>query len=228
MLSAALGELETWARGLFGDRLAAALTFVRGARQSGELGTKVQPRVQAYAETLEALKLATNRYLARALPLSKDNPDLAERAKRVSAAYQLLYTQWYEPESVRRASTADRASLKVQGQVGIAASTAALVIITVAGVAWAVTEVGAAYAVAAQGDAERALAQIRLQSKELDERVAASKDGRTLPPSTLPQPNPAPLSGVDMGKAMKAAAGLAVLALGVGAAVSLWPSRGQS
>ena len=227
MLSAALEELETWARGLFGDRLAAALTYVRGARQSGELGTKVQPRVEAYAETLEALKLATNRYLFTALPLSKDNPDLADRAKRVSAAYQLLYTQWYEPESVRRASAADQAAVQIRGHVGIAASTAAVVIITVAGVAWAVTEVGAAYAVAAQGDAERALAQLRLQEQELAARVKASKDGRTLPPSTLALPNPAPVSGTDMGKAMKAAAGLAVLALGVGAVASFWP-RGRS
>ncbi len=224
MLAAALQELETWAKGLLGDRLSAAMSYVRGAKQSGELGTKVQPRVQSYANTLEALRVATNRYIARASPFVGTDADVAERVQRVSAAYQLLYTQWYEPESVRRATPTDQAKLAAN-EVGVAPVVAVLVIVTVGGVAWAVTEVGAAYAVAAQSDAEKALANIRLQEKELGDRVAASKDGRTLPPSTLPQPNPAPLSGDNMEQAAKVLVGTLAAAAVVGAVVTFWPRR---
>ncbi len=224
MFAAALQELEEWARGLFGDRLSRAMSYVRGAKQSGEVGTKVQPQVQAFGTTVDALRLATNAYVAKAAPLAKDNPDVAERIDRMVAAYRVLYERFHSPESARKATKLDETLARTEGIIGIAATTAVLVIITVAGVTYAVSELGSAYAIAAQGDAEQALAQVRLQTKELDERVAATKDGRTLPPSTLPQPNPNPSVGSQVSTGVKVAAGVAAAALATAAVVSLWPS----
>jgi hypothetical protein len=100
---------------------------------------------------------------------------------------------------------------------------AAVVVVVVGGVAYAVSEVGSAWAISTTADAEVALEQVRLQRKELDARVTASQDGRTLPPSTLPPPE-LPRSGADAAKVVK----LALAGLGVAAGITVLAAVARS
>ena len=212
MAAAWLDDFRTWVDGLLGDRLSAALAQVRAAVARGTVSQEVAPQVQRCAEVLEQLRTETQGYLARAAPLHAD-PDVRERSDRLVAIWNELWAQWSDPTCTRRHTCGAKVGLAPAGW-------AAVVVVVVAGVAYAVSEVGSAWAMATTADAEVALAQVRLQTQELDARIAAAAGGTALPPSTLPPPE-LPRSGGDAGKVAKlVAAGLGLaVALGVAVAV---------
>lgn len=228
MISAWLQEAQEWVKGLLGDRLSAAYSEVRAAKQRGTVGAEVHPQVQGFVQTLDQLRLATNAYLAKAVPLSADNPDLQERIQRMVFAYNTLVQNWQDPANTRPNAAAER-RLPVQGELVGAPPLlfATLLTVGIGSASWAVSELGAAWALAAKGDAEVALAQVQLQQQDLDARVAASEDGRTLPPATVNQPNPAPTTASEVSDLVKvAAAGVGVLGL-VGGLAWLAGNRGR-
>ena len=217
LASAWLEEFRTWVDGLLGDRLSAALAQVKAAVARGTVAQDVAPQVQRCAAVLGTLRAETQAYLAVAAPHHAD-PDVKERSDRLVAIWTELWAQWSDPACTRPRAAAE--------QVGMAPAWAAVVVVVVGGVAYAVSEVGSAWAISTTADAEVALEQVRLQRKELDARVRASQDGRTLPPSTLPPPE-LPRSGADAAKVVKLAlAGLGV-AVGVGAAFAAMRQRRQ-
>ena len=216
LASAWLEDFRTWVDGLLGDRLSAALAQVRAAVARGTVSQEVAPQVQRCAEVLEELRTETQGYLVRAAPLHAD-PDVRERSDRLVAIWNELWAQWSDPTCTRRHSGGAKVGLAPAGW-------AAVVVVVVAGVAYAVSEVGSAWAMATTADAEVALAQVRLQTQELDARIAAAADGKSLPPSTLPPPE-LPRMGASGATAVKVLlAGMAVAA-GVGAAV--WAVRSR-
>jgi hypothetical protein len=171
--------------------------------------------VQRCAAVLGTLRAETQAYLAVASPHHAD-PDVKERSDRLVAIWTELWAQWSDPVCTRPQGAGER--------VGMAPAWAAVVVVVVGGVAYAVSEVGSAWAISTTADAEVALEQVRLQRNELDARVTASQDGRTLPPSTLPPPE-LPRSGADAAKVVKLAlAGLGV-AVGVGVVVAVVRGR---
>jgi len=195
-VSAWLAEFNTWVDGLLGSKLDAALVKVRAAVQRGDVGTEVQPQVQAFANTLDALRSETVAWLEKAGPLMKDNPDLEDRGRRMVFAYNTLHRQWTDKAATERISGDDQfVKFRDHTDVGLALTTVVLLTVAVGATAYAVTEVGAAWAIAAKGDTEAALAQVRLQEQDLAARVDASKDGRTLPPATVAPPSPNTRSG---------------------------------
>lgn len=207
LASAWLEDFRTWVDGLLGDRLSAALAQVKAAVARGTVAQDVAPQVQRCAAVLGTLRAETQSYLAVAAPHHAD-PDVKERSDRLVAIWTELWAQWSDP-----ACTRPRAARE---SVGMAPAWAAVVVVVVGGVAYAVSEVGSAWAISTTADAEVALEQVRLQRKELDARVTASQDGRTLPPSTLPPPE-LPRSGADAAKVVKLV--LAGLGMAVGAGV---------
>ena len=207
LASAWLEDFRTWVDGLLGDRLSAALAQVKAAVARGTVAQDVAPQVQRCAAVLGTLRAETQAYLAVAAPHHAD-PDVKERSDRLVAIWTELWAQWSDPACTRPRATG--------GRLGMAPAWAAVVVVVVGGVAYAVSEVGSAWAISTTADAEVALEQVRLQRKELDERVTASQDGRTLPPSTLPPPE-LPRSGADAAKVVK----LALAGLGVAVAVGL-------
>lgn len=223
MVSSWLQQAQEWARGLLGDKLEAALSTVRAAQQTGTVGQRVHPEVQSFVVTLDQLRLATNGYLARALPLVGENPELEDRIQRLVFAYQTLATNWQDP-----ANTRPNAAAAKRMEVGVApVAWAALLTVGIGAASWAVSELGAAWAIAARGDAEVALAQVQLQQQDLDARVAASQDGRTLPPSTIAPPNPKPEVPGEIDGLVYVAAGAVGLAAVVGGVAWLLGSRGR-
>jgi hypothetical protein len=209
MAAAWLDDFRTWVDGLLGDRLSAALAQVRAAVARGTVSQEVAPQVQRCAEVLEQLRTETQGYLARAAPLHAD-PDVRERSDRLVAIWNELWAQWSDPTCTRKHAGDAKVGL-------VPAGWAAVVVVVVAGVAYAVSEVGSAWAMATTADAEVALAQVRLQTQELDARIAASADGKSLPPSTLPPPEFS-RSGADAGKVVKLV--MAGLGLTLGAALT--------
>ena len=215
LASAWLEDFRTWVDGLLGDRLSAALAQVKAAVARGTVAQEVAPQVQRCADVLSTLRVETQAYLVVAAPHHADS-DVKERSDRLVAIWTELWAQWSDPTCTRPRVAGER--------VGMATAWAAVVVVVVAGVAYAVSEVGSAWAISTTADAEVALEQVRLQRKELDARVMASRDGRTLPPSTLPPPE-LPRSGADAGKVVKLAlAGLGV-ALGLGVATAFFRDR---
>ena len=211
-----LDDFRAWVDGLLGDRLSAALARVRAAVARGTVEQDVAPEVQRCAAVLEDLRKETQGYLARAAPHLAD-PDIKERADRLVAIWNELWTQWSDPTCTRRQSATSG--------IGLApAAWAAVVVVVVGGVAWAVSDVGAAWAISTTADAEVALAQVRLQQQELEARIAAAAGGTALPPSTLPPPE-LPRAGGSGGTVVKVVLGGLALAAGVGAAV--WAVRSR-
>ena len=212
MVSSWLNEAQQWVKGLLGDKLEAALSTVTAAQQSGTVGAQIHPEVQGFVQTLDQLRLATNAYLARAMPLVGDNPELEDRAHRLVFAYQTLATNWQDPANTRpNAAAAQRFEVGVAPVVWVA-----LVTVGLGSASWAVSKMGAAWAIAAKGDAEVALAQVQLQQRDLEARVAASQDGRHLPPSTVAPPNPRPETPGEVDSLVPVAAGAVGLAVVVG------------
>lgn len=231
-VSQMLSEFQTWINGLVGSRLDAALVTVRAAMQGGTVDTDVQPRVQAFATTLGDLHTKTIAYAETARPFISD-PDVEDRVRRSLFAYNTLYRQWTDKALTQRLEGEDQFLKykevvgRYQEVVGVAPMVGILVVVAIGSVAYGVSEAGAAWAMAAESDAKKALAQIDLQARDLDARVAASKDGRTLPPATVPVPSPSTWTGdASMDTALKAAVGLgAVVAVGAGVAWWLSGSR---
>ena len=216
MAAAWLDDFRTWVDGLLGDRLSAALAQVRAAVARGTVSQEVAPQVQRCAEVLEQLRTETQGYLARAAPLHAD-PDVRERSDRLVAIWNELWAQWSDPTCTREHAGGAKVGLAPAGW-------AAVVVVVVAGVAYAVSEVGSAWAMATTADAEVALAQVRLQTQELDARIAAAAGGTALPPSTLPPPE-LPRSGADAAKVVKLALAGLGLAVGLGVAVAVVKAR---
>jgi len=233
LASAWLEDFRTWVDGLLGDRLSAALAQVKAAVARGTVAQDVAPQVQRCADVLGTLRVETQAYLAVAAPHHADS-DVKERSDRLVAIWTELWAQWSDPACTRpRASGGQgvgrehcergrNAAAVARSAVGMAPAWSAVVVVVVGGVAYAVSEVGSAWAISTTADAEVALEQVRLQRKELDARVTASQDGRTLPPSTLPPPE-LPRSGADAAKVVKLA--LAGLRVAVGAGVLAYAVR---
>jgi len=217
-VSSVLSEFQTWVEGLIGSRLDAALVEVRAAVQRGTVDTELQPQVQQFANTLDAMRSETVAWLTKAGPLMADNPDLEDRGRRMVFAYNTLHRQWTD-KSATKLLAGEEQFLRYRDHVGVALSTMVLLTVAVGATAYAVTELGAAWAISAQEDASKALAQVRLQEKDLQARVDASKDGRSLPPSSVPPPSPSTWTGdADMDTAAKLIVGVGALALLGGAA----------
>ena len=216
MAAAWLDDFRTWVDGLLGDRLSAALAQVRAAVARGTVSQEVAPQVQRCAEVLEQLRTETQGYLARAAPLHAD-PDVRERSDRLVAIWNELWAQWSDPTCTRQHAGGAKVGLAPAGW-------AAVVVVVVAGVAYAVSEVGSAWAMATTADAEVALAQVRLQTRELDARIAAAAGGTALPPSTLPPPE-FPRAGADAGKVVQLAMAGVGVAAGIGILVAIARKR---
>jgi|GEM_PF-4524865 len=227
-VSSMLNEFQTWVEGLIGDRLDAALVQVRASVQRGTVDTELQPKVQQFANTLEAMRAETIVWLETAGPLMAANPDLEDRGRRMVFAYNTLHRQWTDKAATQRLA-GDEQFIHYKNHVGVALTTVVLLTVAVGATAYAVTEVGAAWAISAQEDANKALAQIRLQEKDLQARVDASKDGRTLPPASVAPPSPSTWTGNEqMDAAAKLIVGVGLLAaLGGAAAWMLGGARGR-
>lgn len=244
MISRFLEDFETWVDGLFGDRLSAGLVAVRAAVQRKTVPTEVTPKVQAFAASLDELRLATNAYLARVLPLREANPDLAERAERMVVAYTTLARAWEDKAATTKVSASAASSGPVSPPAGVVLRGVfggqdtevigavpvlvglGLLTVMVGATAYAVTETGAAYAIAAKGDVDVALAQVKLQTQDLEARIAATKAGQVLPPATVGLPTMPNVAGPgEVSPLVWVGAGLATV--GLLATGAWWLSSGR-
>lgn len=146
------------------------------------------PQVQRFVAALGRLK--SN--LDRTLPILRQHPELGSLRgpfMRLSRAYQALAEPFYTDARPAQHQQLGAAWVPVLVVGGLA--------IGVVAISWAVVSYFDAEAAARESDV--LLAQASIQQQELQARVDASRDGRTLQPSTLP-PMPAPSSGWEMPK----------------------------
>ena len=179
---------DAWSAGWKALAAGANVTHARAA-EADPTGTL--SRVSSFLDALADSRASLDRVAAR-LPNPPTTPqDVAFVAQHraLEARYQDLAAGLFSDAAVATTPMVGVAPVIVVGGLAIGAM----------GVAWAI----AAYEYAMNLREQTALAE-----RELEARVAASKEGRALPPSTLPPPPP----GVADDKAVWVLGGLAVAA----------------
>jgi len=179
-----LDEFCDWIDGLLGDRLSAALARVGVAVARGTVEQGVAPELQRYAAVPEELRKETQGYSPGPRPIW---PTPTSRS-----APTVLWpsgTSCGRSGRIRRVRVGSRQSASAGGGLATA-DWAAVAVVVVGGLAWAASEIGAAWAISTQADAEVALAQVRLQQQEheLEPLITAAAERTALPMSTLPPP----------------------------------------
>jgi hypothetical protein len=158
------------------------------ARAVGENPAAYADKAAAFQAELAASRATLDRMKVR-LPMSVVDP--ADKA--IVLKYAALERRWHDLAAGLYAdATPTGAGAPGQPVVGVAP------VLVVGGLA--LTAVGIAWAVSAYEYAVNLREQTALAERELDARVAASRDGRVLQPSTLPPPPPPPgAAGSNMG-----------------------------
>jgi len=155
---------------------------------SRRFSAAVSSQPSAYADQVVAFQseLATSRASLDRIKTRLADPALHDDQALV-AKVAALERRWTE---LAAGLYADATPTGAQGQpsVGVAP------VLVVGGVA--VTAVGVAWALGAYQYAVNLREQTALAERELDARIAASREGRSLQPSTLPAPQP---QGRDLG-----------------------------
>ena len=141
--------------------------------------TGTATRINGFTTSLQASRASLDRMQAR-LP----NPPLTEADQALVARHQELEKRWRE---LAAGFFADATPVSTAPVVGVAPA------LVVGGLA--ITAMGLAWAFAAHEYAVNLQEQTALAERELDARVAASQQGRALPPSTLPAPALSPVDG---------------------------------
>ena len=221
-------ELLGWFDTALGSPLEAALARVRQAVGAGQAETQVKPTVEAFIRTMGAWSAELARLEASAAQLQPPDPTVATYVASIREKQRLMWAQFTDTSAVRPMEGA-KPLAAISGVtignpllVAIPATTAAVFTavcaVAVAGFGtYAVSDVGAAWAVSNQAEAEAELNRTRLAASELGARVDASREGRTLQPTTLPGLQQAPDKD-GMATALKVAmgaAGVAVVVAGV-------------
>ena len=104
----------------------------------------------------------------------------------IQTQYNALAAGFYAGATAADGKPAVVTPLQYTPVVGVAPAVVVVIVIGVAVVAVAIAAV--AWAIATQPYADSLLVQANTAQRELEARDAASRDGRTLQPSTLPQP----------------------------------------
>lgn len=143
----------------------------------------------AYVDKVTAFQaeLATSRATLDRIRTKLPNPAVTPEDRAIVATYEAMERRWHD---LAAGLYADATPANTPA-VGIAP------ILVVGGIA--LTVVGIAWAIAAYEYAVNLREQTGLAEKELDARVAASRDGRLLQPNTLPPPPPPLADASNMG-----------------------------
>ena len=158
-------------------------------------------KVQAFLAAQADSRAALDRIAAK-LP----NPPVTEADRAAVANYRAMEVRWHDLAAGFYADATPAPAAGAGAPPGTPVVGVAPAVLIVAGVAVGV--VGVAWAIAAYEYAVNLREQTSLAERELDARVAANAQGRTLQPTTLPpQPDP-----VD--KAASAAKGVGLLVVG--------------
>jgi hypothetical protein len=219
-------ELTGWFDAALGAPLESALARVRQAVGAGQAETQVKPTVEAFIRTMTAWNAELARLEASAAQLQPPDPTVTAYVAGIREKQRLMWAQFSDPTAVR---PLDGSKPLVGGVVignpllvAIPATTAvvfsAVCAVAIAGLGtYAVSDVGAAWAVSSQGEAEAELNRTRLAAAELDARVVASREGRVLAPTTLPGLTaPRDQEGISTAiKVAAAGAGVAVVVAGL-------------
>lgn len=217
-------ELLGWFDAALGSPLEAALARVRQAVGAGQAETAVKPSVEAFIRTMSAWNAELGRLEASAAQLPPD-PSVAAYVASIREKQRLMWAQFTDTAAVRPMEGAKPLAAISGVTIGnplLAAipATTAVVFTAVCAVAiagfgtYAVSDVGAAWAVSNQAEAEAELNRTRLAASELGARVDASREGRTIQPTTLPGLQQAPDKD-GMATALKVAMGAAGVAVAV-------------
>lgn len=177
-------------------------------RQAHRYAAQVKAFVAALDATEDHLEAADTHidsmeHLSKAAALKdrKKHRALQERYNALAAGL------WANSEARGGESEAE-----VDGEFGLAPL---VVVATVAGVG--VSTVGVAWAVAYNSHAVALQKETELFTAELAARVKASKEGRALPPATIPrQPTPSPKGGAGSSSSIWPVVGLGVVAVAAG------------
>ena len=142
----------------------------------------------AYADKVAAFQaeLAASRATLDRIKAKLPNPPVTDADRAMVANYTAMERRYHELAAGLYAdATPTGAGAPGQPVVGVAP-----VVLVVGGIA--LTAIGVSWAVAAYEYAVNLREQTSLAERELDARVAASRDGRVLQPNTLPPPPPSP------------------------------------
>jgi hypothetical protein len=176
-----------WFDATLGKPLDAALAKVRAAVSGREVEQAVKPDVQAFFNAMTAWETELRRLEAAAAALQPPDPQVQAYVAGIRQKRDLLWTQATDPNAVR--PTAPVGFLPAIPAVPAATAVVftAICAVAVAGFGtYAVSDIGAAWAMSNKGEAEAELARTKLAADELGARVAASREGRQLPATTLP------------------------------------------
>ena len=202
-----LDDLGTWLDGLLGGRLSSAQARVNAAIRTGSVQALIQPEVQRFTDVMGRW----NGTLKRAEATAAAEPRAVDPAASAFLADQrgklsVIWSQFRDyltgpgiptdPPVVGALPLVPICTVLVAGSIGVG-----------------VTAMGAAWAISAYEEAQVELKKTELASKELDARVAALKEGKTLGPFTLPG-GLAPGADGGGGKGT-------MIAIGVGGAVGI-------
>ena len=156
---------------------ARAATVYASALHADPTGTAA--RINGFTSALQSSRASLDRIQAR-LP----QPPVTESDRALVVRYQDLEKRWND---LAAGFFADATPVSTAPVVGVAPA------LVVGGLA--ITAMGLAWAFAAHEYAVNLQEQTQLAERELDARVAASQQGRALPPSTLPTPAQSPIDG---------------------------------
>lgn len=160
----------------FADR---ALASYGTAAQADPAGTS--SRVVAFVTALGTSRATLDR-IRTLLPV----PTTSDYDRQTIARYEELDRRWHDLAAGFYADATPTPTAPAAPSVGVAPA------LLVGGLA--VTAVGVAWAIAAYEYAVNLQGQTELAERELAARVDASREGRLLPPSTLPPAPPNPLA----------------------------------
>lgn len=143
---------------------------------------EADPGVYAGHVSAFQAELATSRATLDRLRTKLPNPPATPEERAMIARYAAMERRWNDLAAGLYAEATPAGAL---GRPTVGVAPAVLIVGSVA-----ITAVGVSWAIAAYEYAVNLREQTALAEKELDARVTASRDGRTLPPTTLPPPPP--------------------------------------
>jgi len=147
---------------------------------------RYEGHVAAFVQLMAKTRASLQRYVG--LAMQTQDPVHAERARQAAKAWAQVASAWGDVAIPAPAQQPEATS--VEGVV-IGAFPVALVVWGVA-----VTVVGVAFAIAATAGTTALRDWVDLQHADLEARVSASREGRTLQPPTVPPPPGGDLVGV--------------------------------
>ena len=175
-----IDDLGSWVDGLLGGAFSGAASRVNTAIRTGQVDALIKPEVERFISAIGRW----NGALKRAEDTAQANPGIADAGSSAFLADQRgkLGVMWgqFRDYSIGK---------DIPGEppvVGMAPLVPICTVLVAGSVAVGVSALGAAWALSSYETAQSELKKTELAAKELDARVLALKEGKTLQPFTLP------------------------------------------